>query len=130
MLEISQLETGYGKKQVIFGISLEVHQGEVVALIGPNGAGKSTVLKAVCGLIPAWKGEIRFNGRTAPGGAKSHQKGASRRSSSRVAARMAVEHSSRITHCPRLRRIPWIAGIASPTGGSPEVHSRELTQNG
>lgn len=61
MLEIRELETGYGKKQVIFGLTMEVHEGEIVALIGPNGAGKSTVLKAVCGLIPAWKGEIRFN---------------------------------------------------------------------
>jgi len=63
MLEIRELETGYGKKQVVFGLSLDVREGEIVALIGPNGAGKSTVLKAVCGLIPAWKGEIRFNGR-------------------------------------------------------------------
>jgi len=54
MLEIKNLEAGYGKKQVLFGVSLEVHEGEVVALIGPNGAGKSTVLKAVCGLIPTW----------------------------------------------------------------------------
>lgn len=62
MLEIRDLETGYGKKQVLFSISLEVREGEIVALIGPNGAGKSTVLKAVCGLIPTWKGEIRFGG--------------------------------------------------------------------
>ena len=62
MLEIKELETGYGKKQVVFGLSLEVHEGEIVALIGPNGAGKSTVLKAVCGLIPAWKGKMRFDG--------------------------------------------------------------------
>ena len=62
MLKIRELETGYGKKQVLFGPSLEVSAGEIVALIGPNGAGKSTVLKAVCGLIPAWKGEINFNG--------------------------------------------------------------------
>jgi len=62
MLEISNLETGYGKKQVLFGVSLAVHAGEVVALIGPNGAGKSTVLKAVCGLIPVWKGEVLFDG--------------------------------------------------------------------
>ena len=60
MLEIRELETGYGKKQVLFGLSLEVREGETVALIGPNGAGKSTVLKAVCGLIPAWSGEISF----------------------------------------------------------------------
>jgi len=67
MLEIRRLETGYGKKQVLFGLSLEVREGEIVALIGPNGAGKSTVLKAVCGLIPAWKGEIRFNGNMTDG---------------------------------------------------------------
>ena len=62
MLAIQQLDTGYGKKQVLFGFSLEVRQGEIVALIGPNGAGKSTILKAVCGLIPAWKGEVMFDG--------------------------------------------------------------------
>jgi branched-chain amino acid transport system ATP-binding protein len=62
MLEIRKLETGYGKKQVLFGLSLEVREGEIIALIGPNGAGKSTVLKTVCGLIPTWKGAIYFNG--------------------------------------------------------------------
>jgi branched-chain amino acid transport system ATP-binding protein len=62
MLEIRELETGYGKKQVLFGLSMEVQEGEIVALIGPNGAGKSTVLKTVCGLISPWKGEIQFNG--------------------------------------------------------------------
>jgi len=62
MLEIRKLETGYGKKQVLFGLSMEVRKGEIVALIGPNGAGKSTVLKAVCGLIRVWKGEIIFEG--------------------------------------------------------------------
>jgi branched-chain amino acid transport system ATP-binding protein len=62
MLQVSELETGYGQKQVLFGPSLEIRSGEIVALIGPNGAGKSTVLKAVCGLIPVWKGEVRFEG--------------------------------------------------------------------
>ena len=67
MLAIEQLDTGYSKKQVLFGLSLEVRHREIVALIGPNGAGKSTVLKAVCGLIPAWKGQIRFDGAFANG---------------------------------------------------------------
>lgn len=62
MLLVKELEAGYGKKQVVFGASLDVRAGEIVALIGPNGAGKSTVLKVVCGLIPSWKGEIRFDG--------------------------------------------------------------------
>lgn len=62
MLKVTNLETGYGKKQVLFGVSMEVQEGEIVALIGPNGAGKSTILKVVCGLIHAWKGEMIFNG--------------------------------------------------------------------
>jgi len=67
MLEVKGLETGYGKKQVLFGLSLEVAAGEIVALIGPNGAGKSTVLKAVCGLIPAWQGQVVFDGAATNG---------------------------------------------------------------
>lgn len=67
ILEISNLETGYGKKQVLFGLSLEVKQGEIVAIIGPNGSGKSTVLKTVCGLIQPWQGEILFDGNVING---------------------------------------------------------------
>lgn len=62
LLEIKHVETGYGKKPVLLDVSMEIEQGEIVAIIGPNGAGKSTVLKAVCGLIPVWKGEIHFDG--------------------------------------------------------------------
>lgn len=67
MLEIKGLETGYNKKQVLFGVSFTVRRGEIVALIGPNGAGKSTVLNALCGLIPVWSGELRFNGNVING---------------------------------------------------------------
>ena len=69
MLEVKGLETRHGKKQVLFGVSLEIGAGEIVALIGPNGAGKSTVLKAVCGLIPTWQGRVVFDG-TATNGSK------------------------------------------------------------
>jgi len=61
MLELKEIETGYGKKQVLFGLSMKIQKGEIVAVIGPNGAGKSTILKAVCGLIPTWKGKICFD---------------------------------------------------------------------
>lgn len=67
LLEVKELETGYGWKQVLFGLSLEVREGEIVALIGPNGAGKSTVLKAICGLIPTWTGEIHYRGEPVNG---------------------------------------------------------------
>lgn len=60
MLKVNELHTGYGKKPVLFGPSLEVTKSEIVAIIGPNGAGKSTILKAICGLIPVWDGKITF----------------------------------------------------------------------
>ncbi|MGH7799565.1 MAG: ABC transporter ATP-binding protein [Thermodesulfobacteriota bacterium] len=63
MLEIIELETGYGKKKVLNGVSIKIEKGEIVALIGPNGAGKSTVLKAVFGLLRTWGGKIIFEGK-------------------------------------------------------------------
>lgn len=62
ILKVSELVTGYGKKQVLNGVSLIVAPGEIVALIGHNGAGKSTFLKAVFGLIPIWSGQVFYNG--------------------------------------------------------------------
>lgn len=63
MLRVGELVTGYGKKQVVNGVTVEVAGGEIVALIGHNGAGKSTLLKAVFGLITIWQGEIHFDGK-------------------------------------------------------------------
>jgi branched-chain amino acid transport system ATP-binding protein len=65
-LAVANLITGYGKKQIIDGVSLSVGAGEIVALIGHNGAGKSTLLKAIFGLIPIWSGEVHFNGALWP----------------------------------------------------------------
>jgi branched-chain amino acid transport system ATP-binding protein len=65
-LEVANLVTGYGKKQVIDGVSLTVGTREIVALIGHNGAGKSTLLKAIFGLIPIWSGEVHFHGVLGP----------------------------------------------------------------
>ena len=62
LLEVRGLETAYGDSQVLFGISLQVRRGEVVALLGRNGAGKTTTLASVMGLVPPRAGTIRFDG--------------------------------------------------------------------
>ncbi len=63
MLEIRQVNAGYGRAQVLFDFDLDLHAGEVVGLLGRNGAGKSTALKCAMGLLPAFSGEILFNER-------------------------------------------------------------------
>ncbi|MGH7319767.1 MAG: ABC transporter ATP-binding protein [Candidatus Rokuibacteriota bacterium] len=62
MLQVAELRAGYGRLEVLKGVSLEVREGEVVALIGANGAGKTTLLKTVAGVLPAWAGGIRYEG--------------------------------------------------------------------
>ena len=62
ILAIDRLISGYGKMEILHGVSLSVRRGEVVALIGPNGAGKSTVLKAAAGLLKITSGSVTFLG--------------------------------------------------------------------
>ena len=63
MLEIKAIESYYGKIQALKGITLEVPEGEIVAILGANGAGKSTTLKTISGLIQPRRGEILFQGQ-------------------------------------------------------------------
>jgi len=63
LLEVKDLSSGYGQVQILWDISLEVKQGEVVALIGANGAGKTTLLYTLSQLIKPRSGSIRFAGR-------------------------------------------------------------------
>jgi branched-chain amino acid transport system ATP-binding protein len=60
MLVVDDVFSGYGKSQVLHGVSLSVDEGEIVALIGANGAGKTTLLKTISGLVRARSGTIRF----------------------------------------------------------------------
>ena len=55
--------SGYGRIEVLHGVSFNVAQGEVVALLGANGAGKTTTLRALSGLLPTWRGVVEFDGR-------------------------------------------------------------------
>jgi branched-chain amino acid transport system ATP-binding protein len=67
MLKLEGVETWYGAIQAIKGISLDVSQGEIVALLGANGAGKSTTIKTITGLLKAAKGRIEFMGKDITG---------------------------------------------------------------
>jgi branched-chain amino acid transport system ATP-binding protein len=67
MLEVRGLEAGYGSATVLFDVSLDVADGEAVALLGRNGAGKSTTLKAIAGWLTPSRGDIRFDGRRIDG---------------------------------------------------------------
>ena len=60
LLQVTNLNAGYGFLQILRDVSLKVKEGEYVCLIGPNGAGKSTTLRTICGLVSPMSGEIVF----------------------------------------------------------------------
>jgi branched-chain amino acid transport system ATP-binding protein len=61
LLKVTHLQAGYGRAEVLHGITLQADRGSVITVIGPNGAGKSTLLNALMGILPS-KGAIEFNG--------------------------------------------------------------------
>ncbi|WP_459192686.1 ABC transporter ATP-binding protein [Halosimplex sp. J119] len=63
VLELANVDSGYGEVQVLDDLSMHLDETEIVCLIGPNGAGKSTVLKTVFGLLSPWEGTIQYHGR-------------------------------------------------------------------
>jgi len=63
MLRVNNLDSGYGVVQVIWGITIEVTQGEITALIGSNGVGKTTLMRTLAGSIPPMGGQILYRGR-------------------------------------------------------------------
>ena len=62
MLEVKEIHSYYGTSHILFGISLDVKEGEAVCLLGRNGAGKTTTFRSIIGLTPPKKGSIRFRG--------------------------------------------------------------------
>src|SRR5207245_4771572 len=62
-LVVDSIHTTYGLSQVLFGVSLEVHAGECIALIGRNGVGKTTTMRSIMGLTPPSSGRVVWKGR-------------------------------------------------------------------
>jgi ABC-type branched-subunit amino acid transport system ATPase component len=71
LLEVKNLDAGYGYLQILRNVSLNINKGEYVCIVGPNGAGKSTTMKTIAGLIPPMGGSITFNGEDITGLATS-----------------------------------------------------------
>jgi branched-chain amino acid transport system ATP-binding protein len=67
MLEVRDVVAGYGDVQVLFGPSLSVEEGEIVALLGSNGAGKTTLIRVLCGLVRPRRGTVTFQGHVVSG---------------------------------------------------------------
>lgn len=66
MMRVRNLHAGYGRSQVLHGVDLDLHPGEIVALLGRNGAGRTTLARALMGLV-GWRGELHWNGRSLAG---------------------------------------------------------------
>lgn len=67
LLEVEAIDAGYGALQVLHGVSLRVHRGEIVSLVGANGAGKTTVIKTIVGLIRPRRGRVALGGERIDG---------------------------------------------------------------
>jgi len=67
LLSLNDITAGYGSAQVLFGIDLEIGEGEVVTLLGRNGMGKTTTVRAIMGLIKPWSGKVQVEGRNYAG---------------------------------------------------------------
>jgi branched-chain amino acid transport system ATP-binding protein len=67
LLDVRELRGGYGRVEVLRGVSLQVRAGEIVALLGSNGAGKSTLNNVICGIVPASGGQVHFDGQDLTG---------------------------------------------------------------
>ncbi|AHD09447.1 ABC transporter ATP-binding protein [Phaeobacter gallaeciensis] len=62
LLSLKNVTASYGPSQALFGVDLDIGEGEVVALMGRNGMGKSTTIKTICGMLPASEGTLHFSG--------------------------------------------------------------------
>ena len=127
LLEIDDLRAGYGRIEILRGVSFAVPEGSVVALLGSNGVGKTTVLRTIAGLLPATAGTIRFGGeridnrpidRIAGKGLVMVPEGRG------VFPGLSVEENLRLTHGSLGGDTPWEAFAEEITSVFPRLGER------
>ena len=67
LLNVSEVHAGYGTVEILRGVSMQLHTGELVALLGSNGAGKTTLNNVLSGVVPTWSGQVHFDGQVLNG---------------------------------------------------------------
>ena len=67
LLNVSEVHAGYGTVEILRGVSMQLHTGELVALLGSNGAGKTTLNNVLSGVLPTWSGQVHFDGQVLNG---------------------------------------------------------------
>ncbi len=87
MLQVRDLHVAHGEIEALKGVTLEVRDGEIVAVLGANGAGKTTLLRAISGLLPVRGGEIVWDETTAGRPAWARRRGAGTTSKIRAVSR-------------------------------------------
>jgi branched-chain amino acid transport system ATP-binding protein len=129
LLEVRDVRAGYGRIEVLHGLTLAVPAGTVVAVLGPNGAGKSTLLRAISGLLPVTSGSVRLDGARIDGRRPSAiaRRGLALVPEGRgVFAGLTVEDNLRIAHrsVPADAAGPWDAWLAQIVGVFPRLGER------
>lgn len=124
LLEVSELEAGYGRARVLHGVSLSATAGERVFLVGRNGAGKTTLLKTIAGFLRPDRGAIRFDGRDIGGSAPEEvARGGVRyvfqdkRVFTRLTVRENIEIAAHAARVPSAEAIAQVAEIHPPLSG-------------
>ena len=122
-LECRGLRAGYGEKEVLHGVDLEVAEGEWVAVIGPNGSGKSTLLRVVAGTLPA-AGEVRVTGNLAGGVATKRRS----RLVAMVPQNPVIPEGMTVLDYVLLGRTPYISAWGTESGRDMRVAGRVLAE--
>lgn len=122
-LECRGLRAGYGEKEVLHGIDLDVAEGEWVAVIGPNGSGKSTLLRVVAGTLPA-TGDVRVTGNPATGVVTKRRS----RLVAMVPQNPVIPEGMTVLDYVLLGRTPYISAWGTESGSDIRVAARVLAE--